>query len=36
MVIYKNLGYNSFEEYYEDFENTLLKTNHTYSFFVDL
>lgn len=35
MVVFNNLGFNSFEEYYDEFENSLLKTNHTYSFFVD-
>ncbi|MBC7092232.1 MAG: type II restriction endonuclease [Nitrososphaeria archaeon] len=35
MVDYKLLGYNSVEEYLEDFRRTLLKTAHGYDFFVD-
>lgn len=35
MVNYKALGYNSLEEYFEDFRSSLLKTTHTYDFFVD-
>ncbi|WP_084790459.1 type II restriction endonuclease [Methanosphaera sp. WGK6] len=35
MVQYKQLGYNNFEEYYEDFQNNLLFNNHTYNYFVD-
>lgn len=35
LVDYKLLGYNSLEEYLEDFRRTLLKTAHGYDFFVD-
>ena len=35
MVLYKNLGYNSLEEYEDDFMNTLLVTNHTFNYFVN-
>jgi len=35
MVLYNNLGYNSLEEYEEDFMNTLLVTNHTFNYFVN-
>ena len=35
MVNYKALGYNTFEEYKDDFIRTLLPTNKTYEYFVD-
>ncbi|NJE09360.1 DpnII family type II restriction endonuclease [Thermococcus sp. MAR1] len=35
MVRYHVLGYSSFEDYFEDFMNTLLPTNKTYEYFVD-
>lgn len=35
MVLYKNLGFNSFEDYENEFLNSLLVTNHNYDFFVD-
>ena len=35
LVNYRLLGYNSVEEYLEDFKKTLLKTAHGYDFFVD-
>ena len=35
MVIYSKLGYNSIDEYENDFQNTLLETNHTYEYFVN-
>ena len=35
MVNYKKLGFNTLEEYNKEFNDTLLKTNQTYDFFVD-
>ena len=35
MVLYKNLGFNSIEDYENEFLNSLLVTNHNYDFFVD-
>lgn len=35
MVLYEQLGYNSIEEYEEDFLENLLITNHNFDFFVD-
>ena len=35
MVLYKQLGYNSLNEYVDDFMNSILITNHNFEFFVD-
>ncbi len=35
MVLYENLGYNTFEEYETDFMDSLLITNHNFNFFVN-
>ena len=35
MVKFEILGFDSFNQYYEEFENTLLPSNHTYDFFVN-
>lgn len=35
MVLYEKLGYNSFEEYENDFMKSLLITNHSFDFFVN-
>lgn len=35
MVKYREIGYSTFDEYFEDFMNTLLPTNKTYEYFVD-